>query len=165
MRGGFVYCTLIEMSPWPPQLIWQHEVVMRTRLGISSLTNSEYIMSIRLLTTPDASVPGMSQCSQPWVCEIIETELPVPPTGNPLFQRVDQWLDLVERTQHEFDIAARREADMPFGELVADVAELADREDVHLALGAGAHRPHFVSGLDDVMEHAWPGRSCQAQAP
>ena len=56
---------------------------MRTRFGISSLTNSWYIMSIRLFTTPEASVPGMSQCSQPWVCEIIETELPVPPTGKP----------------------------------------------------------------------------------
>ena len=40
-------------------------------------------MSIRLFTTPEASVPGMSQCSQPWVCEIIVTELPVPPTGKP----------------------------------------------------------------------------------
>ena len=83
MRGGFVYCTLIEMSPWPPQLIWQHEVVMRTRLGISSFTNSACIMSIRLFTTPEASVPGMSQCSHPCVCEIIDTELPVPPTGKP----------------------------------------------------------------------------------
>lgn len=25
----------------------------------------------------------MSQCSQPWVWEIIETELPVPPIGKP----------------------------------------------------------------------------------
>ena len=83
MRGGLVYWTLIEMSPWPPQLIWQHEVVMRTRLGISSLTNSACIMSIRLFTTPEASVPGMSQWSQPCVWEIIDTELPVPPTGKP----------------------------------------------------------------------------------
>ena len=81
--GGLVYCTLMAMSPWPPQLIWQHEVVMRTRLGISSLTNSSYIMSIIDFTTPEASVPGMSQCSQPWVWLIIETELPVPPTGKP----------------------------------------------------------------------------------
>ena len=29
-------------------------------------------------------MPGMSQCSQPWVWAIIETELPVPPTGKPL---------------------------------------------------------------------------------
>ena len=28
-------------------------------------------------------MPGMSQCSQPCVCEIIDTELPVPPTGKP----------------------------------------------------------------------------------
>ena len=26
----------------------------------------------------------MSQCSQPWVWAIIDTELPVPPTGKPL---------------------------------------------------------------------------------
>ena len=32
-------------------------------------------------TTPEASVPGMSQCSQPWVWATMETELPVPPTG------------------------------------------------------------------------------------
>ena len=25
----------------------------------------------------------MSQCSQPWVWELMDTELPVPPTGNP----------------------------------------------------------------------------------
>ena len=56
---------------------------MRTRFGISSLTNSLYNSSIRLFTTPEASVPGMSQCSQPWVWEIMDTELPVPPTGKP----------------------------------------------------------------------------------
>ena len=78
-----MYCTLIEISPWPPQLIWQHDVVMRTRFGMSSWMNSLWSMSIRLFTTPEASVPGMSQCSQPWVCEIIDTELPVPPTGKP----------------------------------------------------------------------------------
>src|SRR5574339_675675 len=38
--GGLVCWMLIAMSPWPPQLIWQHEVVMCTRFGISSLTNS-----------------------------------------------------------------------------------------------------------------------------
>ena len=40
-------------------------------------------MSISDFTTPEASVPGMSQWSQPWVWEIIDTELPVPPTGKP----------------------------------------------------------------------------------
>ena len=38
---------------------------------------------MRVFTTPEASVPGMSQCSHPWVCEIMVTELPVPPTGKP----------------------------------------------------------------------------------
>ena len=40
MRGGLVYWTLIEMSPWPPHGIWQHEVVMRARVGISWCVNS-----------------------------------------------------------------------------------------------------------------------------
>ena len=51
---------------------------------MSSLMNSSYRSSISALTAPEASVPGMSQCSQPWVCAIIDTELPVPPTGKPL---------------------------------------------------------------------------------
>ena len=38
---------------------------------------------MRAFTTPEASVPGMSQCSQPWVWAIMDTELPVPPTGKP----------------------------------------------------------------------------------
>ena len=112
-------------------------------------------MSIRLFTTPEASVPGMSQCSQPWVCEIIDTELPVPPTGKPsAVSFVDQRLDLVLGADHELDVAARGEADMAFGELVADVAELADGEDVHLPRRAGAHRPDFVAALGDVMKNA-----------
>ncbi len=37
----------------------------------------------------------MSQCSQPCVCAIIDTELPVPPTGKPFFSSsVDQRGDL-----------------------------------------------------------------------
>ena len=36
-----------------------------------------------LFTTPDASVPGMSQCSQPCVWASIVTLCPVPPTGKP----------------------------------------------------------------------------------
>jgi len=50
-----------------------------------SRRNSTINSSINALTAPEASVPGMSQWSQPCVCEIIDTELPVPPTGNPLF--------------------------------------------------------------------------------
>ena len=49
------------------------------------MRNSSFSSSISALTAPDASVPGMSQCSQPCVCAIIDTELPVPPTGKPLF--------------------------------------------------------------------------------
>src|SRR3989338_2605497 len=85
MTGGLVCWTTMAMSAWPPQLISQQEVEMCTRLGISSRLNSSYRSSISALTTPDASVPGMSQCSQPCVCEIIDIELPVPPTGKPFF--------------------------------------------------------------------------------
>src|SRR3990170_2672668 len=38
--GGLVCWMLSAMSPCPPQLIWQQEVVMRTRFGMSSFTNS-----------------------------------------------------------------------------------------------------------------------------
>ena len=69
-------------------------------------------------------------------------------------QLVDQRLNLRLGTQHEFDVAAGREAHVALGELVADVAELADGEHVHLALRAGAHRPHLVAALGDVMHHA-----------
>jgi len=72
---------MMAMSAWPPQLISQQEVDSLTRLGISHLTKSSYSSSISALTTPEASVPGMSQCSQPWVCAIMDTELAVPPMG------------------------------------------------------------------------------------
>jgi len=83
--GGFVCWMMIAMSAWPPQLISQQDVDMCTRLGICSLRNSSISSSISALTAPEASVPGMSQCSHPCVCAIIDTELPVPPTGKPLF--------------------------------------------------------------------------------
>ena len=72
------------MSPCPPQLIWQHDVVMCTRFGISARRNSSISSSIIDFTTPEASVPGMSQCSQPWVWEMKATEFWVPPTTKPL---------------------------------------------------------------------------------
>ena len=56
---------------------------MRSLLGMRSWMNSSWISSIKAFTTPEASVAGMSQCSQPCVCEIMEMELPVPPTGKP----------------------------------------------------------------------------------
>ena len=38
--GGLVCWMLIAMSPWPPQLIWQQDVVIFTRFGISSFLKS-----------------------------------------------------------------------------------------------------------------------------
>jgi hypothetical protein len=75
---------MMAMSAWPPQLISQQLVDRCTRLGMSSWMNSACSSSISAFTAPEASVPGMSQCSQPWVWAIIDTELPVPPTGKPL---------------------------------------------------------------------------------
>ena len=56
---------------------------MCTRFGISAFLNSSMSSSIMDLTTPEASVPGMSQCSQPWVWEMKATEFWVPPTTKP----------------------------------------------------------------------------------
>ena len=56
---------------------------MWTRFGMFALRNSSISSSIIDLTTPEASVPGISQCSQPWVCEIMVTEFCVPPTTKP----------------------------------------------------------------------------------
>src|SRR4030066_49749 len=81
--GGLGCWTMMARSAWPPQLISQQEVDSLTRLGISHLTKSSYNSSISALTTPEASVPGMSQCRKPWVCAIMDTELPVPPIGKP----------------------------------------------------------------------------------
>ncbi len=36
---------------------------------------------MRAFTTPEASVAGRWQWSQPWVWLTMDTELPVPPTG------------------------------------------------------------------------------------
>ena len=58
---------------------------MCTRFGMFQFLNSSISSSIIDLTTPEASVPGMSQCSQPWVWEIIATEFLVPPTTKPSF--------------------------------------------------------------------------------
>ena len=56
---------------------------MCTRLGMLQFLNSSMSSSIMALTTPEASVPGISQCSQPWVWAIMATELAVPPTTKP----------------------------------------------------------------------------------
>ena len=114
-------------------------------------------MSIRLLTTPEASVPGMSQCSQPLRVRDHRHRV-AGAADRKAFgdQLVDQRLNLVEGAQHELDVAAGGEAHMALGELIADVAELADGEHVHLALRAGAHGPHLVAALGDMMQDAGP---------
>jgi hypothetical protein len=72
-------------------------------------------------------------------------------------QLIDEGLNLVGAAHHELDVAPDGEADMTLGELVGDVAELADGMDIHLALGARPHRPHFVPALRRVVEHAGTG--------
>ena len=56
---------------------------MCTRFGMFHSLNSPISSSIMDFTTPEASVPGMSQCNQPWVCDSMATELRVPPTMKP----------------------------------------------------------------------------------
>ena len=60
---------------------------MWTRFGISAFRNSSISSSIIALTTPEASVAGMSQWSHPWVWEMDATEFWVPPTTNPAASR------------------------------------------------------------------------------
>ncbi len=67
-------------------------------------------------------------------------------------QLVDQRRDLGFVGDHELDVGADGEADMALGVLVGDVAELADRPHVHLPLRAGAHRPHLVAAMGDVVQ-------------
>jgi hypothetical protein len=91
------------------------------------------------------------------VWAIIDTELPVPPTGKAVLgERGDQRRDLVRVGHHELDVRADGEAHVPFGVGVGDVAQLADGVDVHLALRAGAHRPDLVAAVRDVVQHAGP---------
>ena len=151
----------MAMSPCPPQLIWQQEVVMCTRFGISARRNSSISSSIIDLTTPEASVPGMSQCSQPWVWEMKATEFLRPPDHEAVgLQRLDQRLDLGLVVDHVLDVAADGEAHVAVRVPIADLAELAQGEDVEDALGAGAHRPDLVAALGDVAEHSDPGDGC-----
>src|SRR4030066_148928 len=64
--GGLVCWMLMAISAWPPQLIWQQEVEILTRFGMSSLINSACSSSISGFTTPEASDAGMSRCRPPW---------------------------------------------------------------------------------------------------
>ena len=146
------------MSPWPPQLIWQHDVVMCTRFGISARRNSSMSSSIIDLTTPDASVPGMSQCSQPWVWEMNATEFCVPPTTNPLASSASISGSTFASSSTMYSMLLRMvKRTWPSAYSVADLAELAQGEDIEDALGAGAHRPDLLAAVGDVAQHPDPG--------
>src|SRR5690606_23976906 len=66
----------------------------------------------------------------------------------------DQRLDLVLAADHVLDIAADGEPYMPLGKLIRNIAELADRVCIHLALGAGTHCPDPIAVEGDMMQHA-----------
>ena len=111
--------------------------------------------SIIALTTPEASVPGMSQCSQPWVWEIMATELPVPPTTKPassnalirgstfshLFTMTSTLLRMVKRI-------------WPSPQGIDDVADLAQGEQSRMRWVPTLHGPDLVAALGHVMQHA-----------
>jgi hypothetical protein len=69
------------------------------------------------------------------------------------FEPRNQRRDLVGRVDHEFDIGAGRKTQEAVGIGVGDVAQLANGVDIHLPLGAGAHRPHFLAALGYVMQN------------
>ena len=55
---------------------------MRTGAGRRMFRKSSNMTSITAFTGPEASVAGVWQCTQPWVCTILEMPAPVPPMGN-----------------------------------------------------------------------------------
>jgi hypothetical protein len=65
-----------------PHMFRQQAMEMRTGAGRHMLTNSSNTASMVALTVPDASVAGVWQWTQPWVCNMLVTPAPVPPTGN-----------------------------------------------------------------------------------
>ncbi len=128
---------------------------MCTRLGMLASLNSSMSSSIIDLTTPEASVPGMSQCSQPWVCEIIATEFWVPPTMKPASSTaLIRGSTLALIGNQILDIRAQREVYKAVGVLIADVAQLAQGEHVEDALGTDLHGPDLVTAVGDVAQNA-----------
>ena len=63
-------------------MLMQQASEMRTGAGRRMFLNSSNMVSITALTGPEASVAGVWQCTQPWVCTMLETPAPVPPMGN-----------------------------------------------------------------------------------
>ncbi len=65
-----------------PHMLMQQASEMRTGAGRRMDLKSSYMTSMMDFTGPDASVAGVWQCTQPWVCTMLVTPAPVPPTGN-----------------------------------------------------------------------------------
>ena len=73
-----------------------------------------------------------------------------------LGERFDERRHFFERCDHELDIRTGREAHMTFTLRIGDVAQLADRIDVHLALRSGANRVNFIAIFRNVTQNARP---------
>jgi hypothetical protein len=71
-----------------------------------------------------------------------------------LLQFGDQRSDLRFGGDDVLDVGTDGEADAAFGKLVGDIAEFANREDVHLTGCAGTHGPDFIARVRDVVQHA-----------
>ncbi len=71
------------------------------------------------------------------------------PTHGEAFRKqlFDKRLDLLTIVDHIFDVASGRETEVAIGILIRDVTKFADRIDVHLPLGAGAHCENGLAGL------------------
>ncbi len=65
-----------------PHILMQQAREMRTGAGRRMLWKSSNTASITHFTGPEASVAGVWQCTHPWVCTMLLTPAPVPPTGN-----------------------------------------------------------------------------------
>ena len=65
-----------------PHMLMQQAREMRTGAGRRMFLKSSNMASMTHFTGPEASVAGVWQCTQPWVCTMLLMPAPVPPTGN-----------------------------------------------------------------------------------
>ena len=115
--------------------------------------------SISALTTPEASVPGMSQCSQPWRVGN-EGHRVLGAADHEAFGSSSASMSgstLLSSSTMNSILLRMVKAHVTVGILVADVAQLSQREHVQDALGPGLHGPDFITALGHVTENAPSG--------
>ena len=71
-----------------------------------------------------------------------------------ILKGLDQRLDLGLLGNHVLYVAANGETHVPISVLIANVTQLAYREDVQYALGSGLDRPNLIAAVGDMAQNA-----------